>query len=503
MSITVRDLLSFSHLGLSVRAGRAGLDRVVTWAHISEQDPTESLSLDGGELLVSTGLGVPREAAEQVRYLRHLASRGAAGLAVTRNNGVAPPRTRAMTREADGLGLPLLDIAVGVAFKDIVSTVVSANGAAGEQRLVKQLRIFDTLRLDRASALSAPDLFARLTQASGYDLYVSSPAGVPFFEGVPPVPGQYFAALQGEGRRSPSIEGGYLLPLEVAGREAAWLAAIARDAAPSGGLATAQHIATVAVVRVAERYQGRETRRRRGEQLFSALLTERLDRFEVARRLAEAGISANETVVVIAVQPDAPERTDVTEVHHRACDLGIESLVASRRHLMVLAPATERFDQLLELLSTDCVLGVSRAFSRGTPLLIACREATVSLEAAQRRHERVVQFSPTEAALAWLPVEPDALSSVVDAILGPVISYDKANDTQLVESLHVLLAHDRRLGEAARTLQVHQHTLAYRMRTVERLTGRKLNRIPDLVDLFLGLRALGALESERPEVLVR
>jgi purine catabolism regulator len=256
-------------------------------------------------------------------------------------------------------------------------------------------------------------------------------------------------------------------------------------------------------VRVAERYQGRETRRRRGEQLFSALLTERLDRFEVARRLAEAGISANETVVVIAVQPDAPERTDVTEVHHRACDLGIESLVASRRHLMVLAPATERFDQLLELLSTDCVLGVSRAFSRGTPLLIACREATVSLEAAQRRHERVVQFSPTEAALAWLPVEPDALSSVVDAILGPVISYDKANDTQLVESLHVLLAHDRRLGEAARTLQVHQHTLAYRMRTVERLTGRKLNRIPDLVDLFLGLRALGALESERPEVLVR
>jgi purine catabolism regulator len=58
-----------------------------------------------------------------------------------------------------------------------------------------------------------------------------------------------------------------------------------------------------------------------------------------------------------------------------------------------------------------------------------------------------------------------------------------------MESLRVFLAHNRSWQKAATALHVHKQTLVYRMRRVEELSGRKLDRTGDVSELWFALRA--------------
>ena len=55
--LTVRDIAELPGLSLAVAAGSEGLGNEIRWLHVSElADPTPWL--EGGELLLTTGLGV-------------------------------------------------------------------------------------------------------------------------------------------------------------------------------------------------------------------------------------------------------------------------------------------------------------------------------------------------------------------------------------------------------------------------------------------------------------
>ena len=64
-----------------VVAGAAGLDRPIRWAHAGEV-PNMPALLKGGELLLTTGMGIGRSAGAQRRFVEVLADGGAAGVVV-------------------------------------------------------------------------------------------------------------------------------------------------------------------------------------------------------------------------------------------------------------------------------------------------------------------------------------------------------------------------------------------------------------------------------------
>lgn len=75
MPLNLRDLLGLPERRSRLLSGAAGLDRPVRWAHVCElPDPTEWLG--EGDLLMTTGLGIPATAEEQRRYLHRLAEAG-------------------------------------------------------------------------------------------------------------------------------------------------------------------------------------------------------------------------------------------------------------------------------------------------------------------------------------------------------------------------------------------------------------------------------------------
>ena len=81
MSITVRELVQLPHLRLTLTAGRAGLDRQVSWVHSSDlPDPWEWLG--SAELLLTNGTSLSAEEEAQVHFIERLGETGASGLGV-------------------------------------------------------------------------------------------------------------------------------------------------------------------------------------------------------------------------------------------------------------------------------------------------------------------------------------------------------------------------------------------------------------------------------------
>src|ERR671939_1193134 len=117
MSITVRELIGIADLKTRVLAGAGGLDRKVTWAHVCElPDPTEWLG--GGELVMTTGLGVPRRSRAQVAYVERIARAGLSGLMIG-DQMCAPKLSARMLAAADELSLPVLLTSYEVPFSAV------------------------------------------------------------------------------------------------------------------------------------------------------------------------------------------------------------------------------------------------------------------------------------------------------------------------------------------------------------------------------------------------
>ena len=76
MALTVGWLLSQADLRLTLAAGSAGVDREIRWAHAIELgDPTPWLS--GGELVLTTGMRLPRTTVLRRDYVTRLDEAGA------------------------------------------------------------------------------------------------------------------------------------------------------------------------------------------------------------------------------------------------------------------------------------------------------------------------------------------------------------------------------------------------------------------------------------------
>lgn len=186
--LTVEDLLSFPALQLSVKAGISGLGRSVSWAHVSElDDPTPWLL--GAEILMTTGLGIPRTAAGQRRYLERLDDAGVSALALSAQLHM-PVLHEAFFLAAEERGFPVLEVPLAVPFIAVSQEVAAAVQEDARHRLGAQLQVFGSLRWMVAEDLDTPTLLRRLERLSGYDVYLCTPQGRPLLPGVPtPGPG--------------------------------------------------------------------------------------------------------------------------------------------------------------------------------------------------------------------------------------------------------------------------------------------------------------------------
>ncbi|MFF4061743.1 PucR family transcriptional regulator [Streptomyces sp. NPDC001668] len=172
-ALTLREILALDPVRAAepeLLAGHTALDRPVRWVHSSEVYEGANF-LDGGELLLTNGFGLtdPDEETRR-RYVRELAARGAAGLAVEVGRSL-PAMPAEVVDEARRRELPLLAMHRVVPFVRITEAAnraIVARGLSG-RAVVRPWGDDHTAALladlaDRA-ALNQPEVEARAALA--------------------------------------------------------------------------------------------------------------------------------------------------------------------------------------------------------------------------------------------------------------------------------------------------------------------------------------------------
>src|SRR6187431_1859504 len=173
--LTVRDIANLPGLGLELTAGATGADNPIRWVHVSElPDPTPWL--EGGELLITTGLGIGELSRPQREYVRRLASHGLAGLAFGVGFGWAEPPA-ALADEAERLDFPLVTVPYEVPFIALTKAISSRLANAQLARLERALEVHERLAHSVLEGQGAPALLAILGDHVGCALALVDEAG--------------------------------------------------------------------------------------------------------------------------------------------------------------------------------------------------------------------------------------------------------------------------------------------------------------------------------------
>jgi purine catabolism regulator len=103
-------------------AGDAGLDRPVRWVHVAEVPDIATL-LGGGELVLTTGIGLPADDAGLRAFIGDLADVGVSGLVVELGRRYVSAVPRVMVAAAERRGLPLVELRRATPFVRITEAV--------------------------------------------------------------------------------------------------------------------------------------------------------------------------------------------------------------------------------------------------------------------------------------------------------------------------------------------------------------------------------------------
>jgi purine catabolism regulator len=120
-------------------------------------------------------------------------------------------------------------------------------------------------------------------------------------------------------------------------------------------------------------------------------------------------------------------------------------------------------------------------------------EARCALEAAALANGQsppVASYRDLGAFQLLLSLQDDeALRLYCDSVLGPLEDASGEYGDELIRSLEAYIEQNGQWEKAARELYCHRHTLRYRIRRVEKLTGRDLSSARDRIEFWLALRA--------------
>ena len=535
--LTVRDLLQ--DLDVRLLTGERSLHLPVRWVHISELlDPTPWLS--GGELLLTTGMQLETEAEER-EFAARLADHHLAGLGF--GTGFRHPTVpEALLEVAREREFPVFEVPYEVPF--IAVTEAAFTQLVNEQYAVLRRALAAQERLERIvlSERGLDALVGALSALIGAAVVVFDSRGELLQQHSfrREVEAQALETLRGEVRERarrreartfmPSlVDGNQGLALPVAADGAprpggtgpgrapeAWLVAI-KDTGPLSDfdrLTLHQAVTIVALELLRARVAG-ETERRLAGDVLDAIVSGELAGPDVARRLGPFGLSDRVAAIVLkrgdetgaGPGPGSVERALWSALREEATTALVASVGplacalvpgASDEDLLALG---ERVSAAAETeLRGDIRVGIGRA----VPAVDARRsfhEARCALEAlalgvapsdgngSAPERRRVATYKDLGSFQLLLSLQDDeALRLFCDSILGPIEASEGPYGGELMRSLEAFIEENGQWERAARRLYCHRHTLRYRIRRVEELTGRNLGSARDRIEFWLALR---------------
>lgn len=478
--LTVRDIANLPALGLELAAGAAGAGNPIRWVHVSElRDPTPWL--EGGELLITTGLGIGELSRPQREYVRRLSAHGLAGLAFGIGFGWPEPPA-ALADEAERLDFPVLTVPYEVPFIALTKAISSQLANAQLARLERALEVHERLADAVLEGRGAAALLAILGDHVGCSLALVDEAGRVVGE-------RHGARLEG-------CEHVLELPVVADGETWSLRAGKPRDELSEYDRLVLHHGQSALAFELSRRHAVSAAELRLAGDLLEDLEHDRLDEREIARRVAAFGLDPHgRYAALLAVGAAAGD-----EVRAAAAGVldsrGAHYLSASRRDRAAFLVATDLEADALAIAhelveaAPGTRVGVGRPAS-GSGLGRSLLEARAALDAVAGP---VASYQDLGSLELLLSLPGAALEAFVARVLGPA-----SGNAWLLESLGALLDTGCRWSEAADRLGVHRHTLRYRMEQLRKQTGRHPDDPAERMELWLAVKAKQALAAREAE----
>jgi purine catabolism regulator len=291
----------------------------------------------------------------------------------------------------------------------------------------------------------------------------------------------------------------WVQPVGAHGRVEAFLAVGKPEQPSQFDRIVAGHALSLFAIELAKSRAVAEAERRLQGDFFDELVGGELPPAEASRGLQRFGFSRDARVVVVAIEPldgdlDPAGLGLAATDHCSRLDGGF--LVSTHAEgISLLLPETGDLDLADLTKALGQRVDVDLRAGAGGPVAPADvgrshRESRYALQVCRLEgwhHAGFEQLGTYRLLLSM--TEPDALRAFADALLAPLDAYDTEHNGELLSSLQAFLQHNARWETAAAQLYVHRHTLRYRMRKVEELTGRDLTNSFDRMEFWLALRA--------------
>jgi PucR family transcriptional regulator, purine catabolism regulatory protein len=359
-----------------VLAGESGLDNEVRWVHAGEV-PNIASMLRGGELLLSTGMGIGSGAREQRRFAADLAARGVAALAIelgTAMREVPAPLIEA----AAAAGLCLIAFHREVHFVEITEVVHRELVEGGGELLRRGEELHKRFTVLMLGGARVPDILVELAGFVGNPVILERSGHGVAYHARHEADDETVLGAWGSYRRGLAAAPDAISERVPMGGGESWgrLVALAVDSPleAQDQVAVERAVGLIALAMMRESEEDGLAARRRGDFLAS-LATTRAGSTEIAARAAELGFAPRDGALLpVAMTPASRAEGEVADPAWAALrsDL-VEEL--ERRAVPVIAGAGDRGETLL-------VLGIKSAGDRGR---IADALAEIVAGAAARR----------------------------------------------------------------------------------------------------------------------
>lgn len=494
MTITVRELVSDPHLGVTVLAGSNNLDRIVNWAHSCDlADPTHWLT--EGVLVMTNGITIPIKEKDQISYLQKIINAQASGLAVSEGLH-APELTKGLIRFADQHDFPIISVAYDVPWIAFSKNVATANVIKEQKKVMQTLHLYDLI--SKSIINSTPvNIIKMINELANVRIHIVDLENeLVLFNGntnhdflknmkdkpINDVPLSINSVKWMEKKT-------YYIPLSTSRSLVMFIRPLENTSTDKVVL---KHIATLIGLIIERDTTILERQRRIGSDIFTKMIQGNVTG-NIGTLLHDHNFE-DKSVAIVAVNKS---ESDYVSLHLLLHDLKIPHLITNKENNLLLLLPENSITSVLDRLSGNLHIGISNPVSsRLIRIPDAHEEALWAMHSAQIQNKKVVYYSEKSPASIFITNNRENAKEIVESTLGSLIAYDKTNNSQLVKTLYVYLSEMRSWKRTAEKLHIHKQTLVYRIKRIEEVTGRKLNDINDISEFWIALKLASIVDKD-------
>ncbi len=529
--ITLQEIISLAlPAETRVLAGHTHLGRSVTWV-VAVAGDDRSARLTAGDL----ALWLPPYPSDLTSRFSQLAQVGVVGFAVMGAPGAA------VVEAAETTGVPLLTLPESADARQIERTALALlldRGAGIEQRAAQLYQQLTVLSAENAGLEAMAALIGRttgkavviqdkrLSVIAGWfpdsalpretiEGWITEPTNLP-----EPLRDRKRAALSRNAvEQSLPIEKltRLIVPIIAKGMARGFLSLIG-SAGTLGALdrSVAERSAAACALEMAKAKAVSEAEKRVRGSFVDAILTGNLSPTEAtrwAKRNKYDPDGRHAAIVVDWAKKEHPSyRRLETLVHGLTGSFHTPVLVQARESDIVIFAQLEprqgidtarfitesiRRQASVEFPTDPLAIGIGRPVDALISLRDSYREARQALSMARRlASPNPLYFGELNVyrLLFQLEHSPE-LESFCQETIGALVEYDRAQGTDLVETLSAYFAHKGNLSQTAEALYVHRNTLLYRMERIREISGLDLDNPETRLSIQLALRAYRLLTA--------